>query len=125
MDNFITNTNGVSITEAFVLGGIDVLRILVGYFSFAFARKYRLEKHTFLNKLSERIQLLCVALLAPFALSIFLNFTGLMHLISSDDGGFIRTYTTMAFCSLWGAFALKHDELLQHIHKGQKEADCN
>jgi hypothetical protein len=122
MDDFITNTNGVSITEAFVLGGIDTLKVFVGYFSFAFARKYRLEEHTFLNKPSNWIQLFCVVLLAPFACSIFLNFTGLIYLISSDDGGFIRTFTFMALCSLWGAFVVPHSDLLQHIHNNQKKS---
>jgi hypothetical protein len=125
MDNFITNTNVASITEAFVLGGIDTLKVFVGYLSFAVARKYRVEKNTFPNKVSDWIHLSCVALLMPFASSLFLNMTGLIYFISSDDGGFIRTYTFMALCSLWGAFAIKQDELLRHIHKGQKEADCN
>ena len=121
----MTNINKVSIAEAFLLGGLDTLKVLVGWFSFAVARKYRVEKNTFPNKVSDWIHLSCVTLFIPFASSLFLNITGLIYFISSDDGGFIRTYTFMALCSLWGAFAIKQDELLRHIHKGQKEADCN
>ena len=118
--------NGVSFTDALLLGGIDAVKVFVGWFSFAVARKYRLEKHAFPSNIFDWIYLACIALCIPYLLSIILNVTGIVYLLCLGDGGFIQIYTLMAICALWGTFAIKQNELLEYIHKNKSQSgsDC-
>jgi hypothetical protein len=115
--------NGVSFTDALLLGGIDAVKVAVGLLSFAVARKYRLSKHPFPDKAFEWFCLACTALVAPLILWILLSVTGILYLVCLGDGGFIQIYTLMAICALWGTFAIKHDEILGYIHKNKSQSE--
>ena len=65
--------NGVSFTDALLLGGIDAVKVFVGWFSFAFARKYRLDNYPFPDKAFDWFILALTALFIPYGVAIILT----------------------------------------------------
>lgn len=121
MINEMLPKNGASFTDALLLGGIDAVKLFVGWISFTFARKYRLDNYPFPDKAYDWFQLALFALFIPYVEAIFLIV--IVYFLSLGDGGFIQIYTLMAICSLLGTFAIKHDEIVGYIHEKKKQSE--